>query len=239
MQAIILAAGKGTRMRPLTNDMPKPLIEVSGTPLLSHILDQLPPAITEIILVIDYLGEMIGHEYGFEFKGKPITYVWQIPSGSGTFGALKAVKEQLGTKLDRRVLILNADDLPCEPDLKALLKHRLGVLATPHKNPGQFGVISHDDQMRLIAIDEQPAEPKSNLVNTGIYVLMTDVLDLEQYATRRGDELLLTPAVTELAQRHIIHVVPATFWIPVGTPEAILVAEAALREHPDYAYSPE
>ena len=76
MQCVILAAGKGERMRPLTNDRPKPLVLVLGRPLLEHIIEALPAAIDEIILVVGYRGEQIQKHFGTEYGGRRVHYVW-------------------------------------------------------------------------------------------------------------------------------------------------------------------
>jgi len=77
MQCVILAAGKGTRLRPLTENCPKPLVEVGGKTLLDHIVGALPSSVDELIIVTGYLGEMIEAYCGTEFHGRKVTYVTQ------------------------------------------------------------------------------------------------------------------------------------------------------------------
>ncbi len=223
LQAVILAAGEGTRMRPLTIEKPKPLINVSGTPILSHIMGQLPHSVNGIVLVIEYKGGMIRKYYGDEFEGRPIEYVEQRERG--TFGALASAEEYL----TERFLVLNGDDLVFEADLKNLLRKRTAILAARHREAQNFGVISKTViGAKLLGIEEQPERPRSNLVNTGAYVLTRGIFEYRQYATRRGDELLLTPAITAYAKDHPMDVVETNWWCPIGTPEAIPVAEQML-----------
>ena len=107
MKAIILAAGEGTRMRPLTNDKPKPLVEVAGRPLLHHIVSVLPDEIDELVVVIGYHGQKIQDYCGDIFLGRRVRYVWQ-DTPHGTFHALTLCQQLLGD--DERFLLLYADD---------------------------------------------------------------------------------------------------------------------------------
>jgi NDP-sugar pyrophosphorylase family protein len=78
MQCVILAAGKGTRLRPLTDDIPKPLVLVAGKSLLEHIVAALPSAVDELIIVHGYLGEQIKAHCGEFYFGRKVTYVEQV-----------------------------------------------------------------------------------------------------------------------------------------------------------------
>ena len=113
MQAIILAAGKGTRMGMLTKNIPKPMLKVAGKTLLEHKFDILPESIDEIIMVIGYLGEVIRDTYGNEYKGKKITYVLQDKM-HGTGGAVWLCRDLIADKF----LVLNGDDMYAKEDLE-------------------------------------------------------------------------------------------------------------------------
>ena len=77
MKAIVLAAGEGRRMRPLTENIPKPLLQIQDRPLIEHIVERLPEEVDELIIVVGYLGEMIKQYCSDNFLGRPITYVEQ------------------------------------------------------------------------------------------------------------------------------------------------------------------
>ncbi len=94
MQCVILAAGKGTRLRPFTDHTPKPLIQVGDRALLDHIVEALPTEVDEIILVIGYLGDQLRSYCGTEFHGRKMTYVEQVVQ-DGTARALWLCKEYL------------------------------------------------------------------------------------------------------------------------------------------------
>ena len=87
MQCVILAAGEGVRMRPLTNDRPKPLVPIAGRPLLAHILDALPSEVDELVLVVKYRQQQIRDFVGTSYNGTPVTYVEQGDQ-YGTGGAV-------------------------------------------------------------------------------------------------------------------------------------------------------
>lgn len=227
MQVIIFVAGDGTRMRTLTETEPKPLLTIGGVSILTWILCVLPDAITEVILVIGYKGEMIQAKYGSEYAGRKIRYVWQEPRGTGTFGALLAVLRELGNELDPRFLVLNGDDLFGSVDLAALIQHRFGMLVANSDAPQNFGVVSEDPEHNLLGIIEKPRDPQGTLVNTGAFVLGKGIFDYPPPFT--GKEQYLTHAVTEFAKVNPVRVVRAGFWFPVGTPEALMLAEDVLR----------
>jgi NDP-sugar pyrophosphorylase family protein len=106
MQAVILAAGKGVRMLPLTKDRPKPLIEVAGKTLLERNLDQMIGLADEVILVVGYKKEMIMEKFGDNYKGMRIVYVVQEEQ-LGTGHALLQTEE----KVKGKFLMLNGDDM--------------------------------------------------------------------------------------------------------------------------------
>jgi dTDP-glucose pyrophosphorylase len=112
MQCVILAAGKGTRLRPLTDNCPKPLVKVAGKPLLDHIVEALPTAVDELIIVVGYLGGMIEDYCGKEFHGRKVTYITQEEQ-KGTAHALWLCKDLI----KGRFLFLFADDLHGKEDL--------------------------------------------------------------------------------------------------------------------------
>src|SRR5262245_18769194 len=106
MQCVILAAGKGTRLRPLTENTPKPLVKVAGKTLLDHIVESIPSSVDELIIVTGYLGHMIQEHCGQEFHGRKVKYVTQEEQ-NGTAKALWLCKDLI----KGRFLFLFADDI--------------------------------------------------------------------------------------------------------------------------------
>lgn len=224
MKAVILVAGEGTRMRPLTLEKPKPLIEVAGKPILEHIMDALPGEVDEIILVIGYKGNMIKERYGDSYKGRPIRYVHQwMPAG--TAHALSIARPFL----DGRFLFLFGDDIHGAEALAELVKHPYGMLAATHPEPSKFGVIERNEDGTLKAIIEKPANPTSNLINPGGIVLDERIFDYPAPRHESG-EYYVTDPISMFAEDFPVMVVEQPLWIPVGYPEDIDKAERILKE---------
>lgn len=225
MKAIILAAGKGTRMLPLTLTKPKPLLEVLGKPLLTHILEALPPEITEVILVVGYKGKMIRDYFGAEFAGRKITYLEQKEL-NGHVPALNLARLYL--KDGERFFFTFADDIYDPASFERLLKHPRAVLAAPVEHPERFGIVVQDDEGNIEEIEEKPAQPKSNLAVTGTYLFDTHIFDYEAEKHANG-EYYLPPVVQKMVKDYPMAVERASLWIPIGYPEDLAKAEAILR----------
>ncbi len=224
MQAVILVAGEGTRMRPLTLEKPKPLIEVAGKPILEHIMDALPSEVDEIILVVGYKAEMIMERYGDSYKGIPIRYVHQwMPAG--TAHALSIARPFL----NGRFLFMYGDDIHGKEALAEIVKHPLGILAARHDDPSKFGVIERREDGTLLQIVEKPKNPTSNLINPGGIVLDDRIFNYPAPRHETG-EYYLTDPIGAFAKDYSMMVVEQPLWIPVGYPEDIAKAEAILEE---------
>lgn len=222
MQCIILAAGKGTRMQPLTFERPKPLVLVAGIPLLEHILQALPDSVDELIMVVGYKGDMIVSHFGDEAYGRPVRYVWQHEAG-GPGAALMLAREMLRDKF----MVLYADDLVDKDSLERAAAQDLSMLAIEHEEPHRFGVILLNENGTVADILEKPEHPPSNLVSTSGMVLDERIFD--HIGAHEGyNEVYLSHAVAKLAQHAPIAVIRMSFWCPVGRPEDIPIAETFL-----------
>ena len=113
MQAVLLAAGQGEKLRPITYDVPKPMIRIAGKNLIEHNIDQLPNEIDELIIVVGHLAPQIINHFGNEYKGKKITYVKQKKL-LGTGHALSICKQHLKD----RFLVMMSDDIYDRKDIE-------------------------------------------------------------------------------------------------------------------------
>lgn len=223
MQAVILAAGEGKRMRPLTLEWPKPLVHVAGRPILEHIIDALPREVDEVILVIGYKGDMIKQYFGDTYGGRRITYVFQwMPVG--TAHALSMAQPLLE---DGRFILLCADDLYGGEAFEKALSYPFALLAATHSDPSKFGVIELNADHTLASIIEKPEVPPTNLISTGAMVLDTRIFQYETVRHENG-EYYMTYPLGLFAKEHPIMVVEQDFWVPVGYPEDIKIAEEKL-----------
>jgi bifunctional UDP-N-acetylglucosamine pyrophosphorylase/glucosamine-1-phosphate N-acetyltransferase len=222
MDAIILAAGKGTRLRPHTNDTPKPLLPVQGRPILDWIIGALPP-VDRLVVVVNYLAEQIEAYLATQAHVRDWTTVRQeVPRGTGD--ALMACK---GAVTSDRVMVLNGDDLVGRADLAKLAAVPMGILVHPVDAPESFGIVFPNPDGTLQRIVEKPkGVPAPALANIGGYLFPKIIFDLTLPLSPRG-EYEITDAVAQLAATHPFQVVEASYWLPIGTVEAWQAAQTA------------
>lgn len=182
MKAVIMAGGFGTRLHPLTINLPKPMVPILNRPIMLHIVDLLKRhGITELIMLLYHQPETIKHFFGdgSEF-GITITYVTPLDD-FGTAGAVKSAAKHL----DERFMIISGD-LLTDFDLGQAIafheqkKAQATLALTPVADPLQFGVVITDNDGRINKFLEKPdwGEVFSDTINTGIYILEPEVLDL-------------------------------------------------------------
>jgi len=223
MQCIILAAGKGTRLLPLTENTPKPLVKVNGKALLDHIIESLPSAIEEIIMVTGYLEEQLREHFGPEYGGRKITYVHQEEQ-KGTGHALWLCKDLI----KGRFLFMFADDIHGENDLAKVTSFDRGMLVLQTDTPERFGIVTKHPDGTMAEFIEKPEHPPSNLASTGVFVFDKHIFEYEPKVETNG-EFYHTDMTREYAKKYPIAVVEQELWIPVGYPEDITRAEEMLK----------
>ncbi len=212
MDAIILAAGKGTRLRPHTDHTPKPLLPVQDRPILDWIIGALPP-VERLVVVVNYLAEQIEDYLRQQSHIRNWTTVRQTePRGTGD--ALMSCK---GCVTADRVMVLNGDDLIGRSDLNALADVNMGILAHAVDEPESYGILFRNEDGTLAKVVEKPVGlTPPQLANIGGYVFPRDVFDLQLPLSVRG-EYEITDAVAQLAARGGFSVVEAKYWLPIGT----------------------
>ncbi|WP_305821832.1 NDP-sugar synthase [Massilia brevitalea] len=197
MKAMILAAGKGTRVRPLTYDLPKPMIPLLGKPVMAYLVEHLKKhGITEIMVNVSWLhekieeyfgeGEQFGVQIGYSFEGYMTDDGTVVPEPIGSAGGMKKIQE-FGGFFDDTTIVLCGDAL-IDLDLKAaLLEHRRkGAMASvitkevPWDKVSSYGVVVTDEEGRIKQFQEKPSQEEalSNYISTGIYIFEPEVIDL-------------------------------------------------------------
>ena len=224
MKCVILAAGKGTRLLPLTENTPKPLVTVAGKTLLDHIVEALPSAVEELIIVTGHLEEQIKKYCGDEFHGRKVTYIHQAEQ-KGTAHALWLCKNELKD----RFLFMFADDLHGADDIARATSYTRSMLTLTTDTPERFGIVVRNPDGTLASIIEKPKHPPSNLASTGVMVLDENIFDFE-LKTEKNGEYYLTDVIQEYAKQYPIAVVEQNLWIPIGYPEDVVAAEKKLNE---------
>lgn len=178
MQAVVPAAGEGTRMRPLTADRPKGLVEVAGKPLLSHVFDALATTpIEEYVVVVGYRGGDIREHYGESYDGRSLTYVTQ----DRRLGLAHALL-QAESVIDGDFVVLNGDNVARANLAEAVGHHRRTdadattlVEEVPRERAKQGAVFEHEGE-RVTGLVEKPSDPPSTLVPRGFYVFSPPIL---------------------------------------------------------------
>ena len=181
MQALILAGGEGTRLRPLTSTIPKPVVPLVDRPFLSYMLEWLHHhGVDDVILSCGFMAVGVRNVLGDgSALGIRLRYI-EEPEPLGTGGALKFAEELL----DGRFFMLNGDVLT-DMDLTAQLEQheRTGARATlaliPVEDPSAYGLVRRNDDCSVTEFVEKPGPEQldTNLVNAGAYILERDVLD--------------------------------------------------------------
>ena len=180
MKAIILAAGLGTRMRPLTSNMPKPLIPVAGKPFLEHIITNLKKeGVTDIYLLLGWLQETVRNYFGDGSRfGVTINYLRQEKQ-LGTAHAVSMAEKELKHE---DFLCINGDVLVTSEILRAVLKQHSKTKSTVMSlyqvaDPSHFGIVCTNNKGVVTEIVEKPKHPTSPLINAGVYVFRPSIFD--------------------------------------------------------------
>ncbi|MEK7538943.1 MAG: sugar phosphate nucleotidyltransferase [Patescibacteria group bacterium] len=224
MKAIILAAGEGKRLHPLTLEIPKPLVKVLDKPLIQHAWEVLPDVVDEVIVVVGYKSDLIREFLGEKFLGKRVTYVEQDePKGTGH--AVNLCREYLAR--EEKFIVMYADDLH---DKMAILKccaYEAALLVSSVEDPRRFGVVVKKDDGTIRDIEEKPTHPRSNLAAVGVYILPFGIFDYD-IADQKNGEYYLTDMIAGFVRDNPTHAVESSFWMPIAYPEDIERAEEAL-----------
>lgn len=225
MDAIILAAGEGTRMWPLTQRIPKPLIPLLGKPMIEHLIEAFPSEITRIIMVVRYLGEQFKTHFGSFHQGRPMVYAEGSPLGTaGSFLAAKPLLES------NRFLVAYGDDIPSSADVVICLKFHSSIrcLNLPHL-PSGFATLRDDGT--IASIEEKPDQPKSSIIVNGLMILDRDIFSYEP-TIGKGGEKYFSSMLDQYVQQNPTYAVIATDPIyGLSTPEDIPRVEKILKKY--------
>ena len=243
MKAVILAAGEGTRLQPITSTRPKHLINVGGKPILEHCLNAVKTSgIDEALIVIHYMGDTIRQYFGDGKKfGLKIEYVEQ-KTMLGTGNAVSLVEPHV--KDDFLMvygdLLFSAEVVKNVIDLHEKEKPAATMAVVPVENPEDYGIVELENEKHVKRIVEKPnrKEAPSNLANAGIYVFSTEIFDKirETSASARG-EWEITDAVSQLLQekKTVLAVkISQSDWVDIGRPWDLLEANRWALERMDH-----
>lgn len=216
MKAVILAAGKGTRMGELTKELPKPLLKVGGKTLLEYKIHALPDTVDEVILVIGYLGEKIREQIGDFCAGRKITYVEAEPLG--TAYALWQTKHLL----TERFIVMMGDDLYAKKDIEECLKYDQAGLISKLPGPMSGGKIILKDDFIVDILEGKHAE--GGLISTGLFVLSPVIFKYPMQKMPGREELGIPPTIMQAIHEMPIRAVYATHWKQMSAPEDLQIS---------------
>lgn len=236
MKAVVLAAGEGTRLRPLTEDKPKGMVEVAGKPLLAHCFDELAElGADELIVVVGYLKEKVIDHFGDKYRDIPITYTHQREQ-KGLAHALLSVEDHI----DGDFMLMLGDNI-FNANLEDVVRRQREERAdaaflveeVPYEEADRYGVCVTNDYGEITDVVEKPDDPPSNLVMTGFYTFTPAIFHACHLVqpSNRG-EYEISEAIDLLIQSgRTIDAIRLDGWrVDVGYPEDRDKAEELLEE---------
>jgi mannose-1-phosphate guanylyltransferase len=223
MKAILLAGGKGTRLRPLTIHTPKPIVPIFDRPFLSYQIDLLTqvPEIDEVVLSLNYQPRRLEETFGDgSGTGVRIRYVVE-PSPLGTGGAIKFAAQGITDT----IVVFNGDVMTAVDVAAVVRMHRerkakATIVLTPVDNPTAYGLVETDADHNVRRFLEKPKahEITCNTINAGIYVLEPDTFDRIPQGVPYSIERGYFPSLVERGETFLAYVYDG-YWIDIGTPE--------------------
>jgi mannose-1-phosphate guanylyltransferase len=217
MKAVILAGGFGTRLRPLTNRIPKPLVPLLGKPLVMHIIDRLPSCVDEVIMAVNYRRDDLEEYFQTHDTGVDVTLVDEsVPLGTG--GALRNLRQHI----DDTFLMFNGD-VVSSLDFMSLRRF--------HEQKGGIATLSlwevddpQDGRIALFQEKPAPGEEVSKLINAGVYIFEPEIV---QYIPE-GHVSLEREVFPHVLDRGMYGHLFQGFWVDCGTRVSYLRAQQAL-----------
>lgn len=224
MEALLLAGGLGTRIRPLTYTRPKPLLPIANQPMIQWVLDRMPKSVTRVILPVNYLGELVRAH--IEEHPDPRLLVVDEPEPLGTGGAIKNCADLLSGPF----LVYNADIVSSVKLDEMIAFHRARqaeatISLWPVEEPWHFGVVRHEPDGRIREFVEKPLQGQepSKLINAGHYLLEPSMLDrIPEGRFVSLEREVLSPMAE--ADGRLFGYSFNGFWVDCGRPESYLDA---------------
>lgn len=221
MQTVILAAGEGTRMRPLTEAVPKPMLPVADRPLCAHTADAAVEAgVSELIFVVGYEADAVREYFDDEYRGVPVSFAVQREQ-RGTADAVWAARD----RLDGPFAVLNGDNIYDPESVADLFEAAPSIAAIEVETPENYGVLSTDGAgERVTGIVEKPDDPPSTLANAGAYAFPEAAIEWLDVGESERGEYEITDVVSKAIEAGAVTPVTLARWLDVGRPWELLAA---------------
>jgi NDP-sugar pyrophosphorylase family protein len=229
MKAVILAAGLGVRMKPLTDEMPKSMIRISGKPILQYKLESLPEAVEEAVIVIGYKGEEIKKYFGDFYNGRKIIYVTD-KTLSGTAHALWQARDLLSG----RFLVMMGDDIYSKKSLEECSKFDWSVVCKPAKKEEDGSRVVLNEKSNISDFVTASSYRKNfndgGLIFTGLYSMTDKIFKYEPVKMKTKEEWGLPQTLLAASKDHPVKVIRTDFWISISSPEDLKNTEIILKK---------
>lgn len=245
MRAIVLLGGEGTRLRPLTYAVPKPMLPVAGKPMVAHTIEWLGRyGVDQVVFSLGYRPDAFREAFpGSSWAGVDLAYAVE-PEPLDTAGAIRFAAEFVAAS-DERIVVCNGDVLT-EMDLEALIEFHEDsgaegtIHLTPVDDPSAFGVVPTDADGRVLAFIEKPppGSAPTNLINAGTYILEPSALARIAPGRRVSIEREVFPAMVD--DGALFARADGAYWIDIGTPATFLQAhfDVLAGKRPDVVLPP-
>lgn len=231
--AVVLAAGEGTRLRPLTRNRPKPMLPAANRPILAHVLDALVDAgMDRIVIVVGYRRERVQEYFGPDYRDVPLEYVHQQKQ-LGTGHALLQAREAVSGPS----LVVNGDHIV---DASMVTKTaaqftdgdaRATIAIIERDDPSKYGAVRHAGGT-ITEISEKPETDTFSLINAGIYAFDGSIFDAIEATPRKRGELSLTDTLEGLVAERQVRGVPVDgLWVDATYPWDLLEVTERVLEH--------
>lgn len=223
MQTVILAAGQGTRLRPLSESVPKPMLPIAGRPIAAHVADAaVAGGADELIFVTGYMANVVEEHFGKRYRGVPVSYATQEEQ-LGTAHAVRAAREYITEEF----AVLNGDNLYDPESIVELFSGGPAIGVFEVEDPSSYGVLSTDGK-RVTDIIEKPKEPPTNLANAGVYLFPAEARAFLDVPKSERGEHELTDVLARVIEDHNVTPVELDRWMDVGRAWELLEANELL-----------
>ncbi|MBI2640498.1 MAG: nucleotidyltransferase family protein [Candidatus Sungbacteria bacterium] len=202
MKAVIPAAGGGIKMRPLTLEIPKPLLKIQGKAVIDYVFDALPDEIDEAIVVVKYLAEKLKVYLGNSYKGRRIRYV----EGSEKGNALGLLACREFFKDGERFFILHGDEPQRKIEIESCLRHQYAWVCSEVSDPRMSGVATIGPDSRILEVIEKPENPKSNWSAMGTILADADIFNYAPELNPNG-EYHISSMLNQFVKDHPVYMV--------------------------------
>ncbi|MFW6003917.1 MAG: bifunctional sugar-1-phosphate nucleotidylyltransferase/acetyltransferase [Halanaeroarchaeum sp.] len=223
MDVVILAAGAGTRMRPLTDRTPKALLPVGDRPLAAHVADvAVASGASSIVFVVGPDADRIRSTFGHHYRGVPVDYTVQDPP-DGTAGAVSAALPHV----DGQFAVLNGDNIYDQESVQTLFSNGPSIGVHAVDDPSSYGVVDIEAG-RCAGIVEKPENPPSTMANAGAYVFPSPEDGWFDVSRSDRGEYELTDVVARIIEQTDVTAVEIDRWMDVGRPWELLEANETI-----------